>query len=277
MVGLSHGEILDSDKLIQHEAKKGKTMTPSEASDQFLAMAFIENANSSRYNLLWRELTNGISMKKDLYPKTLAEAVHLLTHWKGTPNKNVRLERGGPRSSHISFHQNSVEPLMTPEIQRFLQPDGTVAGSDGRVQSSVTCFRCHKCGHYATSCSTLTSENGTFSDFCFAQGSGTLSPTLLIIDTGSTFNSFSNRRLLENITKCDGIRAYSNGGHLDYYEAGTIHLFPALRAFTNPKSLANIISYSELSKYYRVVVDTLLWTQASIFRSRPPLSLPFPA
>lgn len=72
MVGLSHGEILDSDKLIQHEAKKGKTMTPSEASDQFLATAFIENANSSRYNLLWRELTNGISMKKDLYLKTLA-------------------------------------------------------------------------------------------------------------------------------------------------------------------------------------------------------------
>ena len=168
-------------------------MTPSEASDHFLAVAFIENANSSRYNLLWRELTNGISMKQDLYPKTLAEAVHLLTHWKGTPNKNVRLERGGPRSSHISFHQNSVEPLMTPEIQRFLQLDGTVAGSDGRVQSSVTCFRCHNRGHYATSCPTLTSENGTFSDFCFAQGSGTLSPTLLIIDTGSTFNSFSNK------------------------------------------------------------------------------------
>jgi len=70
-------------------------MTPSEASDQFLAMAFIENANSSRYNLLWRELTSGISMKKDLYPKTLAEAIHILTHWIGTPNKNVLLERRG--------------------------------------------------------------------------------------------------------------------------------------------------------------------------------------
>ena len=82
MVGLSRGEIFYSDKLIQHEANKGKTMTPTEASDQFLDMAFIENANSSHYNLLWRELTYGISMKKDLYPKTLAEAVHLFTYWE---------------------------------------------------------------------------------------------------------------------------------------------------------------------------------------------------
>jgi len=52
---------------------------------------------------------------------------------------------------------------MTPEIQRLLQPDGTVAGNDDRVQSSVTCFRCHNRGHYATSCPTLTSENGAFS------------------------------------------------------------------------------------------------------------------
>jgi len=79
---------------------------------------------------------------------------------------------------------------MTPEIKRLLQPDGTVAGNYSRVQSSVTCFRCHNRGHYATSYPTLTSENGTLSDFCFAQGSGTLSPTLLITDTGSTFNSF---------------------------------------------------------------------------------------
>jgi len=147
---------------------------------------------------------------------------------------------------------------MTPEIKRLVQPDGTVAGCDGRVQFSVTCFRCHNRGHYATSCPILTSENGTFSDFCFAQSSSTLSPTLLIIDIGSTVNSLSSRRLLENITKYDGIRPYSNSGHLDYHEAGTIHLFPALRACTSSRFLANIISFCELSKYYIVIVDTLV-------------------
>jgi len=206
MVGLSYGEAFGSNKLIQQEVKKETVMTPSVALDRFLAMTFVENSCSSRYNGLSRELTNGLSMKQDLYPITLAETVHLLTHWKGnTSNRNVR---GTPNERGPLFQPYKLppkfvirQPLMTPEIQRFLQPDGTVAGNDGRVLFSVTCFRCHNRGHYATSCPTLMSENGTFSDFCFAQGSGTLSPTLLIIDIGSTFNSFSNRRLLENIIK----------------------------------------------------------------------------
>ena len=88
----------------------------------------------------------------------------------------------------------------------------------------------------AVSCPTLTSEIGTFSDFCFAQGNNTLSPILLVIDTASTFNSFSNRRLLENITKCEVFREYSYVDHLDYHEVGTIDLFPALRAYTNTRS-----------------------------------------
>ena len=34
----------------------------------------------------------------------------------------------------------------------------------------------------------------------------------LLIDSRSTFNSFNSESLLSDITSCDGMRAYSNGG-----------------------------------------------------------------
>ena len=79
---------------------------------------------------------------------------------------------------------------------------------------------------------------------------------VIILETGSTFNSFFNRQLLENIQACDEIRAYSNGGHMDYFEDRVVSILPALSAYHNHDSLANIISLSEVAQYYRVVMDT---------------------
>ena len=85
---------------------------------------------------------------------------------------------------------------------------------------------------------------------------GGLPLTVIIIDTGSTFNSFFNRQLLANIQVCNGIRVYSNGGSMDYSVNGSVNILPAVKAYYNKDSLANILSMAEVAKYYRVCMDS---------------------
>ena len=43
---------------------------------------------------------------------------------------------------------------------------------------------------------------------------------------------------------------------MDYEHGGVVSVLPALDAYYNPDSLANILSLSEVSQYYRVTMDT---------------------
>ena len=241
-------------------------ITKTDVDQRFLAIIFVENACTVRYAALWKELSNSVAMKSDQYPKTLSEATYLLTHWKAPAAQSTRApgNQNNNGQSQLSFmQQRTSEPLTCQEITDNKNEDGTVKGSDGITHAHVTCHNCKWKGHYAPKCpaarqSTYHYGFTQFDHFIFNQEGHHwgLPVTVIILDTGSTFNSFFNRQLLGNMQTCDEIRAYSNGGHMDYFEDGVVSILPALSAYHNHDSLANIISLSEVAQYYRVVMDT---------------------
>ena len=78
----------------------------------------------------------------------------------------------------------------------------------------------------------------------------------MIIDTGSIFNSFCNRRLLSGLQRCQGIRAISNGGAFEYNYYGPTNILPATNAYFNVASLANILSFYDVRKHYHIQYDS---------------------
>lgn len=68
---------------------------------------------------------------------------------------------------------------------------------------------------------------------------------------------------MDGVGVCLPIRGHTNGGFLDYKEKGCIKLLPALNAYFNSKSLANILSMADLERYYRVFKDSK--TSSSFF------------
>ena len=80
MIELLHCAPYATNRMEIYEAVQGTEASLESIQERFLAILFIKNADSSHYTCLWRELQNGVSMKKDSYPRTMADAIHLLTH-----------------------------------------------------------------------------------------------------------------------------------------------------------------------------------------------------
>lgn len=256
LVTLSKGKVVWSDSLEAEERKTNPTNSEDIVQQKFAAMAFIECADANRYKGLWKDLKNSLTLESDNYPKTLASAVHTLTHWKGEDTGGRPPRRGGERPN-VQFHQRPSGEAT---------PGEPVPGTNGILSAHIKCFKCDTLGHYSTVCPNPRVGTGYQGfQYVFAQtvegnAEGALADVLnnnwILIDSGSTFNSFMNPGLLGTVTDCDEMRAYSNGGHLDYNKDATVQLLPALRAYHNTNSLANILALSSVTAHYRVVMDS---------------------
>ena len=162
----------------------------------------------------------------------------------------------------------------TPQVGFLQDTSGNtdaipIPGRDGIVSAHIICYLCRQPGHYASVCPKSTTqfqgiqmqmnfsqrvafldnnEWGKFSDDDEGYDPGCqeiqhfMGPDTILINSGSTFNSFNSESLLSDVTSCDGMRAYSNGGSLDYHAIGSVNKFPTISAYFNPHSLANILS-----------------------------------
>ena len=231
LITLSNGAVTDISKLLVTEHKTDALATESTTFQKFLAITFIEQADSNRFKNLWTELKNNLVHKRDSYPLTVAEAVHMLTHWNPTPSNGNN--HGGNRSGRsnrtpqVGFMQQGKEKKDESE---------PTPGGDGILSPHINCYKCHKWGHYASVCPssdakfqgmqlTLSQHEGHLdesewddnseSDYCsddeYELIQGLKDGSTIIIDSGSTFNSFNSASLLTNIAPCDSMRAYSNG------------------------------------------------------------------
>ena len=77
----------------------------------------------------------------------------------------------------------------------------------------------------------------------------------ILIDTGSTCSVFRNSDMLTDIKKSDTtMRAYSNGGFQDSNMTGVFA--DVFEVWYNPKSLLNILAFSDVRKKFRITCDT---------------------
>ena len=64
------------------------------------------------------------------------------------------------------------------------------------------------------------------------------------------------RRKLSGLRRCNGIGAISNGGDTEYNHKGPTTILPAINAYFNASSLANIMSFHDVRKYYHIQYDS---------------------
>jgi hypothetical protein len=150
LVTLSKGKVVWSDSLEAEERKTNPTNSEDIVQQKFAAMAFIECADANRYNGLWKDLKNSLTLESDNYPKTLASAVHTLTHWKGEDAGGRPPRRGGERPN-VQFHQRPSGEAT---------PGEPVPGTNGILSAHIKCFKCDTLGHYSTVCPNPRVETG---------------------------------------------------------------------------------------------------------------------
>ena len=159
---------------------------------------------------------------------------------------------------------------------------------DGRLMTHITCYNCGRKGHYADNCLGQNSygtnkqqhvqvHNDNSNDldagevetneqhmslqhkensedivhFSWTQimkdVDNKYKETDILIDTGSMFSVFKNPQMRK-------MKAYTNGGSQDSTLVGELSGF--FRVWYNPKSMINILAWSDIANKYRITSDT---------------------
>jgi len=280
----------EENKGVQFNADDEKMKAYNEkARDRYLALAFLLGGRSESFDDLITDLNNDFLKGRDYFPKDLTEAFNLMSNW------SMRKGLGVPRGVRIP-NQNRPNIGFLQNAKKSPKATGKeVAGRDGKVFPGVECYRCGQYGHYSNQCPMSMYQqghagaaasldrtyhredpqdahdignNGHDEDdnvgFAFLQHisflqkgkiSG-LSDSWILLDTQSNCDIFCNKNLLHDVRKFNGppLRLESNGGTLLTSHVGDIPNYGTV--WFNPKSLANILSFSNVRKKFKVTMST---------------------
>jgi hypothetical protein len=253
-----------------------------------IAIAFLKNADRTKYGGLWADLENQFTRGSDQYPTEIIAAYNLLMNFKAPPRQFQRQER---QRQPI---QDDTESTSGISALTFLHST-PVAGTDGVTHPTVECFDCHDKGHYANLCpsrqevtllnveteppqdiqevETIQDEEPYQSaftfvgvDYNFHQGSNIIPDSWILLDSQSTVSVFKNRRLLTDIRDAkEPLQVYTNGGIQTNSQVGRVRNFGDV--WYNPESLANILSMSAVSKVCRITMDTSVVNALHVHRT----------
>lgn len=145
--------IVDHTDLLQMEQNRDASIMEEDVRQKYTAMAFILQADSSRYKNMWKDLENNLIMGDDKFPTNMQATVHMFMRWKephtggnGSRQQDQRASNASNSGDNMSFHQSEA-----------------VAGRDRTTQPTVRCYCCNRMGHYAPNCN----EGST--SMCFSQ------------------------------------------------------------------------------------------------------------
>jgi Zinc knuckle len=143
------------------------------ARDASIAMAFLDGADPKRYNALRSDLANQQTRGNDQYPVDITAAYAMLVNFHSPPPQ----QRGQPNQTRPTTATESIPTDIGPHS--FAQATKStnastlamVAGTDGVIRETISCFSCNATGHYANNCPlgisllqhafVLTQANGT--------------------------------------------------------------------------------------------------------------------
>ena len=140
------GSIGESFELVPAADADGNQLTVAERTaivrDRTLAMAYIREADTSRYGTLIREIANRYARGKVEYPSNLNDAYSALVEYATPVNTGGR-----------TWSNQSTTPAVAPEASAMTFAQQTLTpGSDGATYATINCFRFEGVGHYADRC-----------------------------------------------------------------------------------------------------------------------------
>ena len=251
----------------------------------------LEFLKGCRYPQVLKEIRDLYVKNIDTFPATLTDAFNQVDHYitlnnKGKAKPGNAKPGGGNKGSGKPTREQEGTDDAAQGIQHS-QIGELVPGTDGRTIDHIVCRICKNRGHYADKCPSEAEDSGEqhhqydndniedddhdgddfVISFQYAQVGGqndrgeqkrAVSPygrNAILIDTGSTFSVFNNKKMLINVRKATRkLRGYTNGGHQDSEWKGTV---PGLvDVWYNPRSMLNILSWSDVRKKYRITADT---------------------
>ena len=157
-----------------------------EAQEWYYGLAFLMGADCVHFGRYLEDMENDFTQGVDRYPKSIVDAHHVLANWKQDPRNLVRLTSGNDGVQFTHMAMTEEEELMTQQYQgdteeatdNAPESEGTTlttattrapsysttgpGGCGGRHgghgagrgrgqgRNAITCFRCGKCGHYAS-------------------------------------------------------------------------------------------------------------------------------
>ena len=176
---------------------------------------------------------------------TLTAAYNLLSHFKGE-KKQQQHTMNGP--INVSFAQ-------VKQVRDNLPP---LAGTNGELQTDITCWKCMRLGHISIFCpERVCGQHMQLRRTQLTHVSQDEVPAhWMLPDSGFTVSSVCNSALIQDIVPIDEpVWVFIDGGSQDYVEKGTLKLFD-FPVYFNGRSMANILSLSEVASIYRVTMDT---------------------
>ncbi|GFH61249.1 gag-pol polyprotein [Chaetoceros tenuissimus] len=143
LVTMTGGSVTNFELIHDAEVKINPNVTEDDVLQSFLGIAFLECADSNRYQNLWKELRNDLAKGVDRYPTSLAKANTLLRRWMDTkPSSNPRLRNlqllqdSGGRVS--KSYTNLVENIRACEDGEGIQTYSNSGSTDYNHEADVT-------------------------------------------------------------------------------------------------------------------------------------------
>ena len=149
---LSKGNIFGHDKLSQYERDRGIVSgTDAAVKDGYLAVAFLENADSHRFSGLWTQLKNSMLLGHNDYPINLTATYDLLCNYK--PIGATRRHDNSP--VNVTFAQTTTgtaaatAATTTAGSPAAAGGPAPTPGNNGVLSASTFCYNCRLNGHIA--------------------------------------------------------------------------------------------------------------------------------
>ena len=262
----------------------------SMAFEQYLAYVYLEQSERKKYGSILSGLSTQFSLGNDQYPKTMTEAINVLS--------NHKFDMGYNQNTRSSNNRNDLEDQQIPNLS-FAQLEGKCYCCGASEHMLPNCPHktrpkskwYMKTGQIYVVTSSQSTDNSSISTSASSQQVNTIQETsrdgwngyhaqmtnisemknMILLDNQSTDHVFCNSKLVTNIKKSyKALRLSTNGGpFICDKTATTSH---AGEVYFNENGITNILSMSQLEKVKKITYDDeqqTFWVHVSPTKSIP--------
>jgi hypothetical protein len=230
--------------------------------EEYLAMLFFVHANSTRYGSLVANAQNDFVTGVDKYPKTVSKACDNPSKSHNVDHQDAGMLEGNNRNAGCGNNgrNNAGGRGRGGGANRNNSGNNSGSGNDEGHDNHAN-MQTNKEEQDVNSATNSSTNNYAYSLNVYSVEQVVLMHNLprmwLLIDSCSTTDIFANKLLLTNVHDAPTpIWVRCNAGRIQLKQQGYFGNYPQHPVWYNPKGVANILSLANVTKHYRVTMDS---------------------